>query len=949
VAKRAATPIRHLIQRLVEDPRVQKMTDQELLSRFRRDSDEAAFNGLVRRHGSMVLEVCRNVLGNEADAEDAFQATFLVLAQKATTIQKEMSLGCWLYGVAYRTALSARKNSVTRAKHETRSLARRPTELSDDITWGEVKQVLYEELNRTLECYRSALVLCYLEGNTQDEAATLLGVSKDTVKKWLERGRALLRIRLVRRGLGPVGVLLAASWPLATASAKLEPLLVSSTVKAATLIPAGELLAGGPVSVKVLTLVEGVNRAMSLNRCKTGLVLLLCLAIVGPGLGLAILRGASATQPPPAQRATDGRPIGGPAVLKESVPDPDGKQQVVIKGRALGPDGKPFKGAKVYLNAQGQEKPPVRATTGDDGRFEFRVRRSELAGPEEDPPQVVATGDGCGADWRRVPTEGTAELTLRLIKDDVPIRGRILTLEGKPVAGAKVRVHGVLAYPGGDLTPLLKAMREGKDRGEYPTPRGWPFRLPNQPKEVVCDAAGRFRLSGVGREREVVLAVEGPGIQHGTITVYTRVMEPISPPHLPPSFKHYGATFDHQVLPGRTLTGVVREKGTRKPLANVAVGGQGTLSQVRSDARGRYELSGFAKAETYTVMAAPEAGGTHLPMTVVVPDAAGLGPLTADLELVPGISFRGKVTDKETGKPVTGLVRYYALFGNANVPPRGPELNIAQAINSSSIAADGSFSCAVLPGPGVVVVTVTNGERYQAASVGPPDFFKVFKVGTEKKSPFGTREYLVTAQGLAVGQHNLQGIFLIDPAEGDKPIERALVLERAARLTVRMVGPDDKPLAGARVFGSRQGPPDSETLEGAEFTMARPSSGRPHTLYAEHPAQKVVGVLVVKGTEKGPIPFRLEHWAVVSGQLVTQGGPLAEITLNVRGPNNSLGRSIRTDKEGKFRMEGLVPGVKYSAWVYDGVGFVEVWKDLTLKPGETKDLRKVSVGRSPKE
>src|SRR5262245_12436316 len=106
------------------------MTDQELLSRFRRDRDEAAFNGLVRRHGSMVLEVCRNVLSNEADAEDAFQATFLVLAQKATTIQNETSLGCWLYGVAYRTALSARKSSVTRVKHETRSLARRPTELS---------------------------------------------------------------------------------------------------------------------------------------------------------------------------------------------------------------------------------------------------------------------------------------------------------------------------------------------------------------------------------------------------------------------------------------------------------------------------------------------------------------------------------------------------------------------------------------------------------------------------------------------------------------------------------------------------------------------------------------------------------------------------------------------------------------------------------------------------
>src|SRR5262245_38640944 len=208
------------------------MTDQELVGRFRAGGDETAFRALMRRHGSMVFDVCRNVLGNEADADDAFQATFLVLAQKAAFIRKEASVASWLFGVAYRIAVTEQRNLTRRQKHQSCRSDQR-TAGADDPTWREVQQVLYEELNKISQGYRSPLVLCYLEGKTQDEAAAQLGVSKATVKKRLERGRALLRVRLVRRGLGPVPVLLAASWPLATASANPGPFLVASTVKAA--------------------------------------------------------------------------------------------------------------------------------------------------------------------------------------------------------------------------------------------------------------------------------------------------------------------------------------------------------------------------------------------------------------------------------------------------------------------------------------------------------------------------------------------------------------------------------------------------------------------------------------------------------------------------------------------------------------------------------------------
>src|SRR5260370_27139982 len=179
--KTTTSPILQSIRRLVEDQRVKVLTDQELLDRFRSERDEAAFHALLRRHGSMVLDVCRNVLGNEADAEDAFQATFLIFAQKALAIRKQASVASWLYGVAYRTALKAKAGSARRQKHEAGVPGQAQSGASVDLAWREVRQVLHEELNRVSECYRAPPLLCYLEGKTQVEAATVLGVSAATV------------------------------------------------------------------------------------------------------------------------------------------------------------------------------------------------------------------------------------------------------------------------------------------------------------------------------------------------------------------------------------------------------------------------------------------------------------------------------------------------------------------------------------------------------------------------------------------------------------------------------------------------------------------------------------------------------------------------------------------------------------------------------------------------
>jgi RNA polymerase sigma factor (sigma-70 family) len=185
---------------------LEELPDQELLNRFLAlDEPEAeeAFQALVRRHGPMVLGVCRYILGQVHDAEDAFQATFLVLARKAGSIRDRQVLGRWLHRVAYRIAVGSKTDSDSRRAHERRAAERSavPPGPEHDPTRSVLRLVLHEEVDRLPATYRSAVVLCYLEGRTNGEAAALLDWPVGTVKRRLSRARELLRSRLTRRGL----------------------------------------------------------------------------------------------------------------------------------------------------------------------------------------------------------------------------------------------------------------------------------------------------------------------------------------------------------------------------------------------------------------------------------------------------------------------------------------------------------------------------------------------------------------------------------------------------------------------------------------------------------------------------------------------------------------------------------------------------------------------------
>ncbi|HEX5270488.1 MAG TPA: sigma-70 family RNA polymerase sigma factor [Gemmataceae bacterium] len=226
--------------------------DAELIERFVARRDGAAFARLVERHGPLVLGVCRRVLRNHHDAEDAFQATFLVLARKARLIRRRDALPGWLHKVAYRLALNLRASAERRRRAE-RQAPPSPQKLADDaITWGDLRTVLDEELDRLPEKYRAPLLLCCLAGRTRDEAAEQLGWTVGALKMRLERARQLLRARLARRGLTVPATLLAMLFAQQATATPVPATLATATARAAPLFAAGATPAG--LSARVVRL-----------------------------------------------------------------------------------------------------------------------------------------------------------------------------------------------------------------------------------------------------------------------------------------------------------------------------------------------------------------------------------------------------------------------------------------------------------------------------------------------------------------------------------------------------------------------------------------------------------------------------------------------------------------------------------------------------------------------
>ena len=295
------TSVLQRVRKLATAQGARQQSDLQLLQHFIAERDEAAFAVLVRRHGGMVLEVARGVLRHQQDAEDVFQAAFLVLARKAHTIRKQKALSSWLHGVAYRLALKAKSRSDRRRVCEWDGFENRPTSqhreapAADDLTLRELRLLVHEELYRLPEKYRAPLLLCYWEGKTQDEAADQLGISAGSFKKRLERARNLLGSRLVGRGLVPSAAFLAVLFSENGLRAAASTVLTQSTAQAAVAFAAGKAASAG-VSAAAATLAKGAIRAMNLTKWTTSIALMVLVGGLGIGLSLATYQALGGQQ-----------------------------------------------------------------------------------------------------------------------------------------------------------------------------------------------------------------------------------------------------------------------------------------------------------------------------------------------------------------------------------------------------------------------------------------------------------------------------------------------------------------------------------------------------------------------------------------------------------------------------------------------------------------------------
>ncbi len=288
--------LRH-VQRLVGSRLGTRLRDGELLERFTTQHDEAAFAVLVQRHGALVLRVCRRVLHDAHEAEDAFQATFLVLARKAASIRSHTSVAGWLYEVAYHLALRARTRAAKRRLHERRAGGMRKEDSQTRPVGRELGAILDEELGRLPEKYRTPLVLCYLEGKTHEQAACELGWPTGSMSSRLARARELLRDRLAGRGVALSAAALACLLGSDPASAGAPASLVKATTEAALLFAAGQAGAAGAGSAGAVALAEGAVNGMIPSKLKLLTAWILTLTLLGTGAGVLIQQRGLAQAP----------------------------------------------------------------------------------------------------------------------------------------------------------------------------------------------------------------------------------------------------------------------------------------------------------------------------------------------------------------------------------------------------------------------------------------------------------------------------------------------------------------------------------------------------------------------------------------------------------------------------------------------------------------------------
>ncbi len=910
------------------------LEDGQLLARYEADGDEAAFEALIGRHGPMVLTICRAVLRNEHDVEDAFQATFLVLARKARSIRRGDTLGGWLHRVAYRASVQASVEGARRRRKEAEAAMVRSVATKSE-PGSDLAALLHEEIDRLPERHRLPVVLCDLEGLTYEQAARQLRWTVPTLRNRLARARQRLKARLASRGM---------IIPAIGASASVPPSLARATLSAAT---------GGSASLGASLLTRSLLKGMLMTKLKiAGLATLASLALAS-----ACVIAAGGGSPP------DGP---GPA-LKSKAQDQDRAatipaETVEVRGRVVDAGGKPVAGAAVRGVSYDGEAPVLRdATSGPDGRFLLRLPRPtpDLLDLAADEFQIVASSPGHGiglAGWA-----SKSEPVVRLAPEGPPIEGRVIDLEGRPVAGAAVRAHAFWFDEKGEFPAWIARARNGAE-GNF-----WQG-LQKIPLEELCEietrtgADGRFKLTGIGRDRIAELLISGPRIATTQAFVFSRDEPEFRSKERPAMgslpFVVEAPRFQLVVPPNRRVEGVARDKDTGRPIAGLEIEAASLTDtssfrvpgvKAKTDADGRYRIDGLPRAETYQLIVEPSKGLPYPNATLQVrADTPPLEPVAFDFALKRGVVIRGTVTDKVTGRPIVGCYATYHAFGDNPNLGDYPGFDESQA-SSVFVEQDGHFEIVALPGRGLVEVRDEMG-RYLPAS----GFEQIPGYNREDKS-FHT----VPVDVLPRAQNALVEV-VVDTKAGPMPLD--FRLDPGRSVTIQVVDPDGRPSSGtmakglSELFATNALPQSSD-----RFEVHALEPGKLRRVVVMHQGRKLIGSILLKGTEAGPITIQLQPWGSVAGRIVNdEGKPRKGMLLTApHGSTNERPETddilpwtdwnggVRVGDDGRFRIEGLVPGLRYAAStsgpdspIYRGG---DLFEGLTVTAGEAKDLGDLKV------
>jgi RNA polymerase sigma factor (sigma-70 family) len=910
-----------------------RLADRQLLDRFVTAREDSAFEALVRRHGPLVMGVCRRVLGDPHDADDAFQATFLALARHAGSAGRRAALGTWLYQVAYHTALRARKQSAVRRQHEDRPPPREQSDPLADVTGRELLSALDEELHRLPDRLRAPLVLCYLEGKARDEAAGELGWSLGTLKRRLEQGRSVLHARLSRRGIA-LGALLAAG----VAGTAVGPTLAASTSGMARAVASGNL---APVSARVVTLMTEALRATAANSRKAIAALLVTVALVAAGTALL-----------------DFRP---PATREELPPEPEvaqpvpaaGEKAMVVTGRVLGSDGKPVSGAPVLV--LGASNAPLRAVNRDrvlakgatDAEGNFRLPAPRTSSAQYRGVYVVATADKHAPAWHRFnPDAERPEADLRLPPEQI-VRGSFVDLQGLPAAGVKVAVSAVGRDVNGqpDVVPVAS----------LPKRRPWP-------QSVTTDDKGQFEIRGCNRDQGLRLVVnddrfatqsfeiDAPGKpRSASRTLGLDAGGFLHEQNSGPDEKGQPEVLKLSLSPARVIEGRITYGDTGKPAA-----GAWLANGARADADGHFRLR-FAGPNDLTLQASAQEGTPYLSVWHRVQWPKGSVKQEVTIPLPRGVLVQGKVTEAGSGKPVAGAVVQF--WPRVVDDPKRPRNVLTGWQHPQATKADGHFSIAVLPGEGHLLIQ------------GPtPDFIH------EEISSEAVRVGRVGGSRLypdALVKLNL-------PADGE-PKEVDVTLRRGVTVRGKLLGPDGKPVARALmahrlhvsvalgwqfpeevrdgVFEVHGLAPDgsvpvlfldAEHQRGAAVTLSGKQAGE--TVTVNLAACSKAAARYVDGQDRPIADFAVAPDLVLTpgaaGPVIVPGREelFADTTSLTNFDRRNYWDRLKTDAQGRITFPALIPGATYRVQRWEKDQWVP-HREFTAESGKTIDLGDVTINK----